>query len=100
LLHYEVLTHHGLAGVLEPNLARRMSQVAKTVPWDQQTRFCLKLWSEQTTRLLTLMPQMFGDLLNEKTLEARNRVLLAQRRILAGLSQRSAIEIIRELLAG
>jgi len=100
LLHYEVLTHHGLAGVLERDLARRMSEVGKTVSWGQQTQFCLKLWSEQTTRLFTLMPQMFGDLLNEKTLEARNRALSAQRRVLAGLSQRSAIEIIRELLAG
>jgi hypothetical protein len=100
LLHYEVLTHHGLAGVLEPDLARRMSQVAKTVPWGQQTQFCLKLWSEQTARLLTPMPQMFGDLLSKETLEARNRVLSAQRRIIAGLSRRSAIEIIRELLGG
>ena len=46
------------------------------------------------------MPRVFGDLLNKETLEARNRVLSAQRGILAGLSQRSAIEIIRELLAG
>ena len=100
LAHYEVLTHHGIAGVLEPDLARGMSQVAKTVSWGQQTQLCLKLWSEQTTRLMMPMPRVFGDLLNKETLEARNRVLSAQRGILAGLSQRSAIEIIRELLAG
>lgn len=98
--HYEVLTHHGLAGVLEPDLARRMGQVAKTVPWAQQTQFCLKLWSEQSARLLRLMPRVFGDLLNNDTLEARNRVLSTQRRILAGLSQRSAIDVIKDLVAG
>ena len=100
LAHYEVLTHHGIAGVLEPDFARRMSQVAKAVPWGQQTQFCLKLWSEQATRLLMPMPGVFGDLLNKETLEARNRILSAQRNILAGLSQRSAIEIIKDLLAG
>jgi hypothetical protein len=100
LAHYQVLTHHGIVGVLEPDLAHRVSLVAKSVPWDQQTRFCLKLWSEQTSRLLTLMPHVFGDLLNQKTFEGRDRALSAQRRIVAGLSQRSAIEIIRELLAG
>jgi hypothetical protein len=100
LEHYEVLTHHGVAGVLEPALAHQMSQAAKAVPWAQQTQFCLKLWSGQTTRLLGSMPHVFGDLLNQESLEARNRVLSAQRRILAGLSQLSAIEIIREILAG
>jgi hypothetical protein len=100
LAHYEVFTQHGLAGVLEPDLAHRMSKVAKSIRWTEQTQFCLKLWSEQTARLLTRMPRLFGDLLNEDGLDARDRVLSAQRRILAGLSQRDAVKIIRELLAG
>ena len=99
LLHYAVLTHHGVAGVLQPDLVRRMNQVAKTVPWAQQTGFCLKLWSEQTAMLLTRMPQAFGDLLNGEDLDVRNRAVSAQRGIVAALSQRSGIEILKDLFA-
>jgi hypothetical protein len=100
LLHYNVLTQHGVSGVLEPDLVRRMSEITRTLSWTQQTQFCLKLWSEQTARLLMQMPRVLGDLLNNETLEVRNRALSAQRSILAGLSRRSAIDVIKDLLAG
>lgn len=95
LNHYDVFTAHGVAGVLQPELARQISQAAKTIPWNQQTPYCAKLWYEKITILLTRLPRVFGDLLDQET---RQQFLSAQRRILAGLSQRSAIDIIREML--
>lgn len=44
----------------------------RSIPWDQQTRFCLQLWSEQTARPLIPMPRVLGDLLNMEILEGRN----------------------------
>lgn len=98
LAHYEVLSDCGIAGVLQPDIARRMIQTAKKLPWDQQTRLCLRLWSERAMSASSVA-HVFGQMLGDAEIGACTQYMTAQRDLVANLCQRNGIDVVRDLLA-
>ena len=96
LLHHQVLTGAGLHGLLSAAHQARLTALAGTLDWKQQTLACLALLRRVGPQLAPPLAQRLSHVAaGQRDPAVREALMRGQRQVFAGLSPVQPLEVIR-----